>query len=118
MDNSCDRDTAVAASSGERRSRSGDARNVTSCRLPWPMRRGRGGGREGGRELRRAGRPAPGGRAGLRRFATDWVRRITGTTRYDPDRTAQLASSLDPMARGLAGDLALSGARFWCQNRK
>ena len=50
---------------------------------------------------------------GSRRFATDWVRRITGTTRYDPDRTAQLASSLDPMARGLAGDLALSGARFW-----
>ena len=79
-----------------------------SCRLPWPMCRGRGGGREGGRELWRAGRPAPEGRAGSRHFATDWVRGLTGTTRYDPD----------PMARWLAGDVALSGARFWCQNCK
>ena len=52
----------------------------------------------------------------MRRFATDWVRRLTGTTRYDPDRTVQLASSLDPMARGLAGDVALSSARFWVQD--
>jgi hypothetical protein len=98
--------------------------------FPRPRREDEGGASAADGSTRTGGekRAPTRSRSGARGFANVPLDGLTGERPATPSigrsisrlgriRWLAIQKKKDPMARGLAGDAALSGARFWCTNR-